>query len=157
VPLRLAWPAADVPVVQVALPDAAPEELLKLGAALRPLREEGVLLVASGGVVHNLGRVDFGPDPAPEAWAVAFDAWVRDRVEVLDAGALARWRTEGPHALLAHPTPEHLDPIFVALGARADGDRPETIYEGIVYGNLSMRSFVLRPGGPPAAPTRSAP
>lgn len=155
IPLRLAWPAADVPVVQVALPAADPAELLRLGAALRPLRDEGVLLVASGGVVHNLGQVDFGPAPAPVPWAVRFDAWVRDRVAALDAAGLGRWREDAPDALRAHPTPEHLAPIFVALGARADGDRPDTLHEEIVYGSLSMRSFALRPGGPSAAPTRS--
>lgn len=150
VPLRLGWPAADVPVVQIALPEAEPRELLAMGAALRPLRDEGILLVASGGVVHNLGRVRFGPDPGAEPWAVRFDGWVRDRVAALDVAGLARWRDDGPDAFLAQPTPEHFAPIFVALGARADGDRPETIHEGIVHGSLSMRSFVLRPGGPPA-------
>jgi 4,5-DOPA dioxygenase extradiol len=154
VPLRLGWPDADVPVVQLALPEAGPEELLAFGAALRPLRDEGILVVASGGVVHNLGRVRFGPASEPDPWALRFDGWVRDRVAALDVAALARWRDEGPDAFLAQPTPEHFAPIFVALGARAEGDRPETLYEGIVHGNLSMRSFALRPGGLPAAPTR---
>jgi hypothetical protein len=63
--------------------------------------------------------------------------------------------THAPDALRANPTPEHLAPIFVALGARADGDRPDTIHEEIVLGSFSMRSFALRPGGPAAAPTRS--
>lgn len=155
IPLRLAWPAADVPVVQVALPEAEPDRLLALGAALRPLRDEGILLVASGGVVHNLGRVVFGAGAEPEPWAVRFDGWVRDRVAALDVAGLAAWRRGAPDAFLAHPTPEHLAPIFVALGARADGDVPETVYEGIVHGNLSMRSFALRPGGPAASTRRS--
>jgi 4,5-DOPA dioxygenase extradiol len=142
-------------VVEVALPAADPGDLLRLGAALRPLRDEGILLVASGGVVHNLGRVRFG-DAQADDWAVRFDAWVAGRVAALDAAGLARWHEEAPDAFLAQPTTEHFDPIFVALGARADGDRPETIYEAIVHGNLSMRSFALRPGGPVAAPTRSS-
>jgi 4,5-DOPA dioxygenase extradiol len=156
IPLRLGWPAADVPVVQVALPEAEPAALLRMGAALAPLRDEGILLVASGGVVHNLGRVRFGPEGEPDPWAVRFDGWVRDRVAALDVGGLARWRDDAPDAALAQPTPEHLDPIFVALGARAPGDRVEELFEGIRYGNLSMRSFTLRPGGHPAAPTRSS-
>ena len=155
IPLRLAWPAADVPVVEIALPDADAATLLRMGAAVAPLRDEGVLLVASGGVVHNLGRVRFGLEGTPDAWAVRFDAWTRDRVAALDADGLARWREEAPDALLAQPTPEHFAPLLVALGARRPGDRPETVFEGIRYGNLSMRSFALRPGGDPAAQTRS--
>lgn len=155
IPLRLAWPAADVPVVQVALPEVEPAALLRMGEALAPLRDEDVLLVASGGVVHNLGRVRFGLEGAPDAWAVRFDAWARDRVAALDVDALARWREEAPDAFLAQPATEHFAPLLVAMGARAPGDRPETLYEGIRYGNLSMRSFALRPGGDPAASTRS--
>jgi 4,5-DOPA dioxygenase extradiol len=156
VPLRLGWPAADVPVVQVALPEGEPADLLRMGAALAPLRDEGVLLVLSGGVVHNLGAVRFGPAAgAPDRWAVAFDGWVRDRVAALDAEGLARWREDAPEPWLAHPSPEHFDPVLVALGARLPGDRVEPVYEGIRYGNLSMRSFALRPGGDRPAPTRS--
>jgi 4,5-DOPA dioxygenase extradiol len=156
IPLRLAWPAADVPVVQLALPDAEPPALARMGAALAPLRDEGVLLVGSGGIVHNLARVRLGgPEDPPDPWAVRFDAWVAERVAALDLHGLARWRDEGPDAFLAQPTPEHLAPIFVALGAQAPGDRPETIHQGIRHGNLSMRSFVLRPGGGAAVPPRS--
>jgi 4,5-DOPA dioxygenase extradiol len=156
IPLRLAWPAADVPVVQLALPDAEPPTVARMGAALAPLRDEGVLLVASGGVVHNLARVRLGgPEEPPDPWAVRFDAWVAARIAALDLHGLARWRDEAPDAALAQPTPEHLAPIFVALGARAPGDRLETVHEGIRHGNLSMRSFALRPGGDVAAPSRS--
>lgn len=151
IPLRLAWPGADVPVVQIALPDAAPEALARMGAALAPLRDEGVLIVGSGGLVHNLGLVRLRAREAatetPDAWAAEFDAWAADRIAALDVDGLARWREEAPHAARAAPTTEHLDPVFVALGARAPGDRPETIYEAIHHGNLSMRSFALRPAG----------
>jgi 4,5-DOPA dioxygenase extradiol len=154
VPLRLGWPEADVPVVQVALPETEPATLLRMGAALAPLRDEGVLLVLSGGVVHNLGAVRFGPDAAePDPWAIAFDGWVRDRVDALDAEGLARWREDAPEPERAHPTAEHLGPLIVAVGARLPGDRVEPVYEGIRYGNLSMRSFALRPGGGSAAAT----
>jgi 4,5-DOPA dioxygenase extradiol len=155
IPLRLAYPDAAVPVVKVAPPGAEPAVLLTMGAALAPLRDEGILLVASGGIVHNLGAIRFGDDAGPDPWAVRFDAWCRDRVAALDADGLARWREDAPDARLAQPTPEHLAPIFVAMGARLPGDRAETLYEGIRYGNLSMRTFALRPGGPDAAPTRS--
>ncbi len=153
IPLRLAFPEADVPVAQLALPDVEPPVLERMGAALAPLRDDGVLVVASGGLIHNLGLVRLD-DPAapPDAWAREFDAWAAERIAALDVAALERWREEAPYASRAAPTPEHLDPLFVALGARRDGDVPETIFDEIRYGNLGMRSFVLRPPGPPAGP-----
>ena len=154
IPLRLAWPAADVPTVQVSLPDGDPATLARLGTALAPLRDEGILLVASGGLVHNLGAVRFGDAERPDEWAVRFDAWAADRIAARDLPGLARWR-DAPGGALAHPTPEHLAPVFVALGAALPGDRVETVFEGIQHGSLSLRSFALRPGGAPAAPHRS--
>jgi 4,5-DOPA dioxygenase extradiol len=154
VPLRIGWPGGEVPVVQVALPELPPARLLRFGAALAPLRAEGVLLVASGGIVHNLARVRFGgAEGPPDRWAAEFDRWVAERVERGEQDALLRWR-EAPGAALAAPTSEHLDPLFVALGARREGDVPETVHEGFTYGNLSMRTFALSPpGGPPAGVT----
>ena len=144
-PLLHAWPLADVPVVQVSLPAALPAELLRFGAALAPLREEGVLLLASGGAVHNLGEVSFeDKDRAPVGWAADFDAWVAARVARLDSASLVRWKAEAPHAERAHPTTEHFDPLLVAVGARLPGDEPVPIHEGFTYGTLSMRSFALR-------------
>ncbi|HEX9402601.1 MAG TPA: class III extradiol ring-cleavage dioxygenase [Anaeromyxobacter sp.] len=158
IPLRLGWPAADVPVVEIALPEGEPPLLARMGAALAPLRDEGILLVASGGLVHNLSRVRLEePEGAPDDWAVRFDAWCAERIANLDLHGLARWREDAPDALLAQPTPEHLAPVFVALGAQGPGDRVETVHEGIRHGNLSMRSFALRPGGIPAAPHRGTP
>lgn len=154
VPLRLAYPEADVPVVQMALPEVEPPVLVRLGAALAPLRDEGVLVVASGGLLHNLRLVRMlEPDARPEAWAREFDAWAAARIAALDVEGLARWRDEAPFASRAVPTREHLDPIFVALGARREGDRPETFFDEIRHGTLGMRSFVLRPPGPPAGVT----
>ncbi|HTS61532.1 MAG TPA: class III extradiol ring-cleavage dioxygenase [Candidatus Acidoferrales bacterium] len=142
VPLRLAWPDARIPVVQVSLPGAGPQDVFNLGRALRPLRDEGVLVIGSGGIVHNLGLVHFseknsGVDP----WAAEFDRWVAARVASEDVDSLLSYRTLAPEADLAAPTPEHFDPIFVALGAAWPGERLETIYEGFHYGNLSMRSL----------------
>jgi 4,5-DOPA dioxygenase extradiol len=144
VPLRLAWPDAHIPVVQVSLPAASPEEVFALGRSLRPLRDEGILVIGSGGIVHNLGLVHLseknsGVDP----WAAEFDRWVAARVPSQDA-ALFTYRTSAPEADLAAPTPEHFDPIFVAMGAAWPGERLDTIYEGFHYGNLSMRSFAFR-------------
>lgn len=144
-PLLHGWPLAEVPVVQVSLPAALPADLLKFGAALAPLREEGVLVLGSGGAVHNLGEVAFDEkERRTQDWAAEFDGWVGARVADLDVAALARWRAEAPHAERAHPTTEHWDPLLVAMGARVAGDEPAVVYEGFTYGTLSMRSFALR-------------
>jgi 4,5-DOPA dioxygenase extradiol len=146
VPLRLAWPDAHIPVVQVSLPAASPQEVFALGRALRPLRDEGIMIIGSGGIVHNLGLVHFseknsGVDP----WAADFDRWVAARLEKQDVQGLFDYAASAPDAQLAVPTPEHFDPIFVTLGASLPEDRLETIYEGFHYGNLSMRSFAFAP------------
>ena len=156
-PLLLAFPAADVPVAQLALPDVAPQVLVRLGAALAPLRDEGVLLVASGGLVHNVSLVKLADLAAPpDPWAREFDAWAAERIAALDVDGLARWRDDAPYAARAAPSPEHLDTVFVALGARRPDDRPVTVYDRIHHGNLAMRSFALRPAGPPAGQTPAA-
>lgn len=146
IPLRFMYPAADVPVVQASLPvPRSPGRLLEMGEALTPLRERGVLLLGSGGLVHNLRRVRFEQKDAPvEGWARAFDEWARDRLRALDVAALASYRTEAPSADLAVPTTEHLDPLFVVLGSARPGESAQDVFEGFHHGTLSMRSFALR-------------
>jgi 4,5-DOPA dioxygenase extradiol len=144
-PLLHLWPLADIPVVQVSLPALLPADLLHFGAALAPFRDEGALLLASGGAVHNLGEVAFDDkERGARKWAAEFDGWVGARVAELDVAALARWKAEAPHAERAHPTTEHFDPLLVAMGARLPGDEPATVHEGFSYATLSMRSFTLR-------------
>jgi 4,5-DOPA dioxygenase extradiol len=141
VPLRLAWPEATIPVVEVSLPIAAPKDIFALGRQLRPLRDEGIVIAGSGGIVHNLSLVHFsGKSAAVDSWAAEFDRRVADRVEQQDAAQLFRYRTDAPNAALAVPTPEHFDPLFIALGAAWPEEHAETIYEGFHYGNVSMRS-----------------
>jgi 4,5-DOPA dioxygenase extradiol len=148
VPLRMAFPEADVPIVEVSQPaGASPRELLAIGAALAPLRERGVVLAGSGGIVHNLRRVRFGgAGGAVDGWAKEFDAWVAARLDTMDVETLVRYRAEAPHADLAVPTAEHFNPLFVVLGALSKEDRPETIYEGFQYGNISLRSLAFGRG-----------
>jgi len=145
VPLKHAFPAAEVPVVEVALPvPRTPEELSKMGKALAPLRDRGVLLAGSGGIVHNLRRVRLDDKQAPvDAWARDFDSWVWERVQSLDFASLSAYAKSAPQASLSVPTTEHLDPLFFVLGAAAPGDRVSALYEGFHYGNLSMRSFTV--------------
>jgi 4,5-DOPA dioxygenase extradiol len=145
VPLRWAFPEADIPVVQISLPlPATPTALLHLGRALAPLRRRGVLLVGSGGIVHNLRTVTLDADEAPvPSWASEFDRWVSERLAEIDLEALADYQTHGPHAALAVPTPEHFQPLLVTLGAAEAADRVTTLFEGFQHGTLSLRSISL--------------
>jgi 4,5-DOPA dioxygenase extradiol len=141
VPLRMAFPGADIPIVEVSQPAGAPPgKLLEMGAALAPLRDRGVVLAGSGGIVHNLRRVRFGDGGAVDPWAKEFDDWVAERLETMDVASLVEYRTRAPHAALAVPTAEHFNPLFLVLGALSPDERAETIFEGFQYGNISLRS-----------------
>jgi len=145
IPLRLMYPAADIPVVALSIPlQLSPEELYRVGQALAPLRREGVLLLGSGGVVHNLGQVHFADPHHPiDPWAAKFDAWFRDAVEKKELTQLFDYERVAPHARLAVPTFEHFAPVFVVLGAGLSAGGVSTIYEGFEHGNISMRSLAL--------------
>jgi 4,5-DOPA dioxygenase extradiol len=144
-PLRFLLPGAEVPVVPISLPrPRTPRGLVRIGRALAPLRAEGVLLVGSGGIVHNLAQLRWEDEAAPvDPWAATFDAWIAERLAAGDASALVDWETRAPHPRLAAPTTEHLDPLFFVLGAAMEGDEIATLCEEIRHGNLSMRSFAL--------------
>lgn len=144
VPLRLAWPEAKIPVVEVSLPAAGAQAAFALGRKLRPLRDEGILIAGSGGIVHNLGLVHFADKGAGvDPWAAEFDRWVADCVARQDTASLFRY-PDVPRAAMAVPTSEHFDPLFVTLGAAWPEELAETIYEGFHYGNISMRSVFFR-------------
>ena len=136
--LKLAYPAADVPVVEVSLPTASPAALVALGRALAPFRARDVFVVGSGTVVHNLRAIGEEAD-----WAHAFDAWFADAVRRRDLQALVEWRTHGPEAARAHPTSEHFDPFLVAMGATAEGEPVTTLHEEMAFGSLSMRTIAI--------------
>jgi len=137
VPLRHLFPEAQIPVLQLSLPrPRTPKLLTTFGKALASLRSEGLLIVGSGGLVHNLRRL--GPANAlPESWAYQFDAWMAGRLTQGDVEGAMAWEG-GPNARTAHPTTEHLDPLFVCLGA-AGGCLGRTVHEGWEFGNLSLR------------------
>lgn len=148
VPLMHLFPEAEVPVTQLSLPaDLSPAQLVSLGAALAPLRQEGVLILASGGITHNLGDMQWpGSPPAP--YAVAFMDWFADHIAAGDLAALTDYRRQAPHAQRAHPTDEHLRPIFVAIGAAGDDwHRAERIRGGIDFGVIGMDAYAF-PGQP---------
>lgn len=141
VPLRHLLPQAQLPVFQVSMPHALdPGGALKLGQALAPLRERGVMIVASGSMTHNL--YEFHPSVTTEAaYAREFTHWVRGTVQAGDVARLVAYRELAPHAERAHPTEEHFLPLLVAMGARAEGELAQVIEGGIRYGMLSMESY----------------
>lgn len=139
-PLILMYPAADVPVVQLSVqPQLGPDYHLALGQALKPLREEGILLLASGSTTHNLADF-FGraSDAAPLPYAQRFAEWLKEAIEAGRSEELLDYLNRAPDALKNHPTPEHLLPLFVAIGA---GDTGRQIHDGYTYGALSMAAF----------------
>ena len=143
VPLKIMYPAADVPVVQLSLPTEDPDSLLALGARLRPLREQGVLVVGSGHMTHGLPFItrEMVDENKPPAWSAEFDAWASEALDRGDVAELSRFRTAAPGMPYAHPTVEHFTPLFVTLGAATDPTAPvTTTLDGYGLG-LSRRSF----------------
>lgn len=143
VPLSVMIPQADVPVTQLSLMrNAGPAEHFALGQALAPLRDEGVLIVATGSITHNFAWLDWRAtdDQAPLPQAQAFADWVAARLAAQDVAALLDYRA-APHGAAAHPTAEHLLPLFVALGA-ANGDPPTRHRPPFAYGGLAMDAYV---------------
>ncbi len=145
VPLVHMYPAANVPILQISLPSRLPgAELMKIGAALAPLRAEGVLILGSGALTHNVRLARYeDPGPAP-AWAVEFDSWCRDVLARWDLDALAEYRRRSPALHVAHPTEEHFLPLLVAVGA-ASLSTPNVSFptQGFEHRALSRRSVVM--------------
>ena len=141
VPLMHLLPEGKVPVFQVSMPsNLSTQQALKLGQALAPLRDQGVLIVASGSMTHNL--YDLRQSGAePEAYAQEFTAWVQAAVLAKAIGPLVDYRAEAPHAQRAHPSEEHFLPLLVAMGASAEADEVSVLHGGITNGVLSMESY----------------
>lgn len=145
VPLSLMYPNADIPVAQLSLQSAQdPAWHIALGRALRPLRDQGVLIVGSGSVSHNLRAIFNHPqgEPAPR-WVTGFCDWIAAQIEAGDLDALSAYRTLAPHAAQNHPTDEHLLPLFVALGAAGDISRSKRLNSVMTYGMLAMDAWLF--------------
>ena len=144
-PLMLAFPQSGIPVLQLSLIHRGKTtDHVKLGRLLAPLRDEGVLIVASGGAVHNLRAVEWRDGALPPAWAKDFDTWLRASIESGDYAGLENYRATAPEASIAHPTEDHLMPLFVALGAAAGSDasaKGALIHHSFTFGSLSMASY----------------
>lgn len=141
VPLKIMYPEADVPVVQMSMPTHDPGRLMQLGRRLRDLRAQGVLVVGSGYMTHGLPYLDWSrPDQVP-GWSSDFDRWVAEALRTGDVDELASFRDRAPGMPYAHPTVEHFTPLFVTLGAADDPTAaPTTAIVGFEIG-LSKRSL----------------
>jgi 4,5-DOPA dioxygenase extradiol len=142
--LMKAFPAADIPVVQLSLDmTRSPAEHYRIGQLLRPLRDEGVLIVGTGNVVHNRALSDWNSAARPYEWAVRFNEYVRRSIARNDQEKLINYAAAGQDAQLAVPSPEHYWPLLYVMGARADDDRATFGTNHIEYRSLSMMTVVL--------------
>jgi len=157
--LRYVYPDADVPVLPLAfVPTQTPAQQFALGAALAPLAAEGVLVLASGSITHNLRRVFTGglnsPSDRPEIpESAAFRNWFAERSAALEWERLFDYRAQAPHAVDMHPTDEHLLPWYVAAGAGGRADAPQRLHSSVTHGCLAMDAYAF---GPSAAALREA-
>lgn len=145
VPLSIMFPQADIPVAQLSLqPERDPAWHLALGRALRPLREQGALIVCSGAITHNLSAVFQHPpgEPAP-AWVTEFRDWIASRIKEGDLDALCAYRSQAPHAVQNHPTDEHLLPLFVAMGAASKPEDAHHLNPVMTFGMLAMDAWLF--------------
>jgi 4,5-DOPA dioxygenase extradiol len=141
VPLIAMYPDADVPVLQVSLPTLDAPELFDLGRALAPLRREGVLIVGSGFLTHNLMAADWRPDAPTPSWAAEFDAWAADVLGRQDVDAFVDYLHRAPGVQQALPTHEHYVPAVAALGTAAE--EPGAVkfpITGFNFGSMTKRS-----------------
>lgn len=150
--LRYLFPAADIPVLPLAfVPTASPQAQFELGQALAPLRNEGVLVLGSGSMTHNL-RLAFAdgsrarPDQPERPESAAFRRWFAERSMARDWAALADYRHLAPHAVDMHPTDEHLLPWYVAAGAGGTEQPPRRLHASVTFGSLAMDAYAFGTG-----------
>jgi 4,5-DOPA dioxygenase extradiol len=144
VPLKIMYPDADIPVVQMSLPTHDPGRLLDLGRRLQELRGQGVLVIGSGFLTHGLPFLtEWRIDAAVPGWSRDFDLWAAEAMAAGDVDTLASYKSLAPGMPYAHPTVEHYTPLFVALGAGTDASVPaEQVIDGYWMG-LSKRSLLI--------------
>lgn len=143
VPLSLMYPQGDIPIVQLSLlQDATPEQHFRIGQALDSIRQEGVMILGSGGLVHNLRMLKPEGSP-PDGWAQSFDTWLLKRLQSRDLQELLDISNKAEYVRMAHPTVEHLEPFFVAMGAGWSDGHTRQIHQSFSYGNLSMASYAF--------------
>jgi 4,5-DOPA dioxygenase extradiol len=142
VPMKLMYPAADIPVLQMSLPTHDPGRLMDLGRRLRPLRDEGVLMIGSGFLTHGLPFLkEFRIEAEAPGWSQDFDLWAAEAIARGDVDTLASYRDLAPGMPYAHPTVEHYTPLFVTLGAASDASVPAQQRIDGYWMGLSKRSL----------------
>jgi 4,5-DOPA dioxygenase extradiol len=140
VPLKIMYPEADIPVLQLSMPTHDPERLMALGRRIRELRETGVLVIGSGYMTHGLPFIDWQNLDKVPGWSRDFDHWAADALDRGDVDELSGFRSKAPGMPYAHPTVEHFTPLFVTLGAASDPTAPPTTaIDGYALG-LAKRS-----------------
>jgi 4,5-DOPA dioxygenase extradiol len=144
-PLLHMYPKADVPVVQVAVQTPlGPRHHVELGRALAPLAGEGVLIIGSGHMTHNLReRIRDDNAGGPAAYAHEFQQWVKEKIESRDFDSLVNYRALNPNGVRAHPTDEHFLPLFVALGAAKGNYKAKRLYDQVEMGSLAMDAYLF--------------
>lgn len=139
--LRHMYPRADVPTLQLSVYLEQPGEYhYKVGLQLRSLREQGVLIVGSGNIVHNLRRISWQDDAKPYDWAVEFDEWAKEKLLARDDKALVAEYGASAAGRLSVPTPDHYYPLLTVLGAADEREEATFPYEGMQNGSISMRA-----------------
>ena len=146
VPLMLMYPEADIPVAQLSvMPHRSAADHIALGRQLESLRRDGVLILASGGAVHNLREFRFGGTGAAP-WATSFADWLDATLAAGDTESLGDWLTASPDARRAHPSDEHFLPLPVALGAAGPAPKAERLHAGFEHGSLGMHAYSFTGG-----------
>lgn len=142
--LRHMYPEADIPVLQLSIDLSKPAgEHFRIGQQLHALRDQGVLIIGSGNIVHNLREIDFSANAKPFDWAIEFDEWVKERLERADYASIMNDATKSRAGQLSIPSDDHWIPLLYTLGASDEGDRLRFEYEGIDHASISMRCFSL--------------
>lgn len=145
VPLLLMYPDADIPVAQLSIqPHADPAHHLAIGRALAPLRQDGVLILASGSATHNLWELGrYAHLQTPPDWVQEFSDWLANAIAHHKTDDLLNYRQLAPHAVRNHPTDEHFLPLFVALGAGGDQAEGRSLHDSYTFGILSMAAYAF--------------
>lgn len=143
--LKFMYPNADIPVFQLSIDyTQSPAKHYEMAQALRKMREKGVLIIGSGNIVHNLGRLDWGNINAKtESWALEFDEQVKQRLDSGNFSSLVNYKAMGAAALMSVPSEDHYLPMLYTLGFAARNEPVTYLYEGFQYANISMRCFKI--------------
>jgi 4,5-DOPA dioxygenase extradiol len=151
VPLRYIFPTGDLPVVQISMPfPCPPVDYFTIGEALAALSADGYLLIGSGGLTHNLSHYRGQPASAePLSYVLPFSTWVQQRLEAGDLESLFDYRRRAPDAALAHPTDDHLMPLFFAMGGTMPNRSAKRLHQGVTHALLAMDIYSFGEGADP--------